>query len=94
VIAVWSLHASSARRRAAAQAGRARPRDKGRPSVPAGRKYEQRALSRDAYADAIPARKTYSDNRYASGRKRDSKEQGGWQVDFRKNQGDRRSRWV
>ncbi len=67
---------------------------KGRSSAPAGRKYEQRALSRDAYAAAAPARKSYSDNRSAVGRKRDPKEQDGWQRDFRKNQGDRKSRWV
>jgi len=66
---------------------------KWRPTAPAGNRYEQSALSRDAYG-ASTGRKPHHAGAYAGDRKRDSKQQGGWQGDFRKPQGDRKARWA
>ena len=66
---------------------------RGRPSAPAGNRYGQRALSKDAYG-ASTGRKPYAAGAYAGDRKRDAKSQGGWAGDYRKPQGDRRSRWA
>ncbi len=61
-------------------------------SATAGNRYGQSALSKDAYG-ASTGRKPHSDSRFAGERKRDAKQQGGWAGDYRKAQGDRRSRW-
>jgi len=50
--------------------------------------------TRDAYG-ASAGRKPYSSgNAFVGDRKRDAKQQGGWAGDYRKPQGDRRSRWA
>jgi superfamily II DNA/RNA helicase len=61
-------------------------------SASAGKRYAQPALSRDAYG-ATTGRKPHHAGAYAGERKRDAKQQGGWAGDYRKPQGDRRSRW-
>ena len=58
----------------------------------AGRRYEQTALSRDAYG-AAAGRKPYHAGGYGD-RKRDAKQQGGWQEDHRRTRGDRKARWA
>jgi superfamily II DNA/RNA helicase len=64
-----------------------------RPSAPSeGDRYKQTALSRDAYA-ATSGRKPHHAGGFGD-RKRDAKQQGGWQGDYRRTQGDRKARWA
>jgi superfamily II DNA/RNA helicase len=68
---------------------------RGRTSAPGANRYGQRSSSsRDAYG-ASTGRKPYSSgNAFVGDRKRDAKSQGGWAGDYRKPQGDRRSKWA
>jgi len=66
---------------------------RGRPSAPGANRYGQRTTSRDTYGTPT-GRKPHSPGAYAGDRKRDAKSQGGWAGDYRKPQGDRKSRWV
>ena len=62
--------------------------------APTGRKpHSDGARSRDSYGTS--GRKPYaSGNAFVGDRKRDAKTQGGWAGDYRKPQGDRKSRWA
>ncbi|NTW58693.1 MAG: DEAD/DEAH box helicase [Nitrospirae bacterium] len=66
---------------------------RGRPSASGANRYGQRTTSRDTYGTPT-GRKPHSPGAYAGDRKRDAKSQGGWAGDYRKPQGDRRSRWA
>ena len=72
------------------------PAKRWQPSAPAGKRYAQHALSRDAYgtASTTTGRKPHHAGAYAGDRKRDAKQQGGWAGDYRKTQGNRKSRWT
>jgi superfamily II DNA/RNA helicase len=50
--------------------------------------------NRDAYGSSTGRKPYSSGNAFVGDRKRDAKSQGGWAGDYRKPQGDRRSRWV
>ena len=63
------------------------------PSAPAGKRYAQHALSRDAYG-ATTGRKPHHAGAFAGDRKRSAKQQGGWAENSRKPYGDRKSRWA
>jgi superfamily II DNA/RNA helicase len=66
---------------------------RGRPSASGANRYGQRTTSRDTYGTPT-GRKPHSPGAYAGDRKRDAKSQGGWAGDYRKPQGDRKSRWA
>jgi len=63
-----------------------------RPSAPAGNRYGQSALSKDAYG-ASTGRKPHHAGAYAGDRKRDGR-QDGWAGDYRRSQGGSKSRWT
>jgi superfamily II DNA/RNA helicase len=50
--------------------------------------------TRDAYGTSTGRKPYSSGNAFVGDRKRDAKQQGGWAGDYRKPQGDRRSRWA
>ncbi|MBS1128669.1 MAG: box helicase domain protein, partial [Nitrospirae bacterium] len=50
--------------------------------------------NRDAYGSSTGRKPYSSGNAFVGDRKRDAKSQGGWAGDYRKPQGDRKSRWV